>query len=98
MQGILSERDIVREIGKRGVACMSDKVRELMTDKVQACSPEDTTKAMMVKMTEGRFRHLPVLDGDKLIGVISIGDVVATRIKEVERENAAMADMIAGNM
>jgi len=96
--GILSERDIVREIGKRGVTCMSDSVRDIMTKDVQHCAPGETTKAMMVKMTEGRFRHLPVTEGDTLLGLISIGDVVATRIREIQNENAAMADMIAGNM
>ncbi len=98
MQGILSERDIVREIGKRGVACMSDCVCDIMTDKVRSCSPADTMKELMVIMTEGRFRHMPVMDNGKLVGVISIGDVVATRIKEIQIENQQMAELIAGNI
>ncbi len=98
MKGILSERDIVREIGARGVACMSDCVRDIMTDKVRSCSPSDTMKELMVIMTEGRFRHMPVMDNGKLVGVISIGDVVATRIKEIQIENQQMAELIAGNI
>ena len=98
MDGILSERDIVREIGRRGVACMSDCVLELMTTNVKSCSSTDTTQAVMQMMTDGRFRHMPVIDEGKLVGVISIGDVVAARIKEVQFENEAMAEMIAGNI
>ncbi len=98
MQGILSERDIVREIGARGVACMSDSVRDIMTGDVRSCTPSDTMKDLMVIMTEGRFRHMPVLENGKLVGVISIGDVVATRIKEIQIENAQMAELIAGNI
>ena len=98
LDGILSERDIVREIGRRGVNCMSDKVSELMTSNVKSCAPGDTTQAVMQMMTDGRFRHMPVMDDGKLVGVISIGDVVAARIKEVEFENDSMADLIAGNI
>jgi len=98
LDGILSERDIVREIGRRGVECMNDNVSALMTTNVKTCSPKETTQEVMQMMSDGRFRHLPVMDGDKLVGVISIGDVVAARIKEVQFENDAMADMIAGNI
>jgi len=98
LDGILSERDIVREIGKRGVECMEDKVSVLMTKEVKTCTPTHTTQAVMQMMTDGRFRHMPVMDEGKLIGVISIGDVVAARIKEVQFENESMADLIAGNI
>ncbi len=98
MDGILSERDIVREIGRRGVGCMSDSVSALMTTNVKSCTSTDTTQAVMQMMTDGRFRHLPVMDDGKLLGVISIGDVVAARIKEVQFENESMADLIAGNI
>ncbi len=98
LDGILSERDIVREIGRRGVECMNDNVSALMTTNVKTCSPKETTQEVMQMMSDGRFRHLPVMDADKLVGVISIGDVVAARIKEVQFENDAMADMIAGNI
>lgn len=98
LDGILSERDIVREIGRRGVECMSDKVSALMTTNVKSCSPTDTTQDVMKMMSDGRFRHMPVMEDGKLIGVISIGDVVAARIKEVQFENDSMAEMIAGNI
>lgn len=95
--GIISERDIVREIGKRGTTCMSDHVGDVMTKTVMACQPTDSVQSIMKKMSEGRFRHLPVVDGANLIGVVSIGDAVASRLQELELENDAMAGMIAGN-
>lgn len=98
IDGILSERDIVREIGKRGVECMTDNVADLMTSNVTTCTSSDSTQTAMQIMTDGRFRHLPVVDDGKLSGVISIGDVVAARIKEVQFENESMADLIAGNI
>ncbi len=98
VDGILSERDIVREIGKNGVGCMSDCVRELMTSTVVACGPNDNVIRLMSKMSEGRFRHMPVVEAGKLIGVVSIGDVVKARIDMIEQENAALTDMIHGNV
>lgn len=98
IDGILSERDIVREIGKNGVGCMSDCVRELMTSSVVACKPDDNVIRLMSKMSEGRFRHMPVVENGKLIGVVSIGDVVKARIESIEQENAALTDMIHGNV
>ncbi len=98
VDGILSERDIVREIGKNGVGCMSDCVSELMTSTVVACGPNDNIISLMSKMSQGRFRHMPVVEGGKLIGVISIGDVVKARIESIEQENAALTDMIHGNV
>lgn len=96
--GIISERDIVRELGKRGPGCMSDRVAELMTANVVGCSEGDTAVTVLEKMTAGRFRHMPVMDGSRMIGVISIGDVVKARIEEVENENEALTGMIAGNV
>ena len=98
MDGILSERDIVRELGRSGSDCLTKQVKELMTSNVKSCTPTDTTQQVMQMMTDGRFRHMPVMDNDKLVGVISIGDVVAARIKEVQFENDSMADLIAGNI
>ncbi len=97
LKGILSERDIVREIGKRGVDCMEDCVADIMTKSVKSCTMKDTPQAVMKMMTEGRFRHMPVMDGDDLVGVISIGDAVAARITEIKLDNDAMMEMIAGN-
>ena len=98
MDGILSERDIVRELGRSGSGCLTNSVSELMTSNVKSCSPIDTTQQVMQMMSDGRFRHMPVMDDGKLVGVISIGDVVAARIKEVQFENESMADLIAGNI
>lgn len=98
LDGILSERDIVREIGRRGAGCLTDNVADLMTSNVKSCASTDTTQAVMQMMTDGRFRHMPVIDDGTLVGVISIGDVVAARIKEVQFENDSMAELIAGNI
>ena len=76
MDGILSERDIVRVIGERGAAALDDKVEAVMTRKVVHCRPNDTVGAIMEKMTTGKFRHLPVIHDDSVVGLISIGDVV----------------------
>ncbi len=98
MDGILSERDIVRELGRNGAECLTNVVSSLMTSNVKSCTSTDTTQQVMQMMTDGRFRHMPVMDDGKLVGVISIGDVVAARIKEVQFENESMADLIAGNI
>ncbi len=97
IDGILSERDIVRELGKRGVGSLNDKVSAIMTTAVIGCHPGDTAVSVLEKMTDGRFRHMPVLDQGHMVGVISIGDVVKARIGEVESENSALAEMIAGH-
>ena len=95
--GILSERDIVRDLGRRGVVCLSDKVEALMTRNIVSCTPHDSTDLILAKMTAGRFRHMPVVEGDRMIGIISIGDVVAARISELAMEKDALAGMIMGN-
>ncbi|MCH8467566.1 MAG: CBS domain-containing protein [Roseinatronobacter sp.] len=94
--GILSERDIVRELGKRGVACMSDKVDDIMTRNVFGCSPDDSADLVLQTMTNKRFRHLPVIEGEKMIALISIGDVVAARLSELQLEKDALTGMIMG--
>ncbi len=96
VDGILSERDIVRDLGESGVKALSGTVGDLMTKNVVACSPGDTAVSVLERMTTGRFRHMPVVDQSRLIGVISIGDVVKARIEEVENENTALTDMIGG--
>ena len=97
LAGILSERDIVRGLAAHGTAVMDHKVDSLMTAKVQTCSPNDTSEMLMKRMTEGRFRHMPATDeADTLLGVISIGDVVKSRISELEHETEAMRDYISG--
>jgi CBS domain-containing protein len=95
--GILSERDIVRELGKRGTGCLTDQVKALMTRKLVSCRPEDSADAVLAKMTEGRFRHMPVLKEEKMVGLISIGDVVKARLSELAMEKEALTGMIMGN-
>ena len=94
--GIISERDIVRELGKRGPACLSDKVDALMTTKIVGCSRDESIDEVMRKMTEGRFRHMPVMEGKEMVGLISIGDVVKWRLSELAMEKEALEGMIKG--
>lgn len=94
--GILSERDIVRELGKRGAACMADTVDTVMTCDVFGCAPEDDADVVLQTMTAKRFRHLPVMEGGRMIALISIGDVVAGRLSELQLEKDALTGMIAG--
>lgn len=97
VDGILSERDIVAAIGRSGSGCLNEKVSSLMTVKVMSCAFDDTSETVMSRMTDGRFRHMPVLEDGKMVGLISIGDVVKARISEIEEENSALTGMIANN-
>jgi CBS domain-containing protein len=94
--GILSERDIVRQLGKEGADCLNRTVAELMTSKIVTTTGDASADKVLEAMTEGRFRHIPVMDGDKLISLISIGDVVSAKIAEISFEKEAMQDMIMG--
>ena len=94
LEGILSERDIVRVLGERGAAVLEEPVSAVMTRKVVNCRPNDTVSAIMEMMTLGKFRHLPVLDGDRVVGLISIGDVVKWRVQEYENEQEALRTYI----
>ena len=93
----MSERDIVRELGRRGASCLADKVSDLMTKKLVGCARDDSTDAVLTKMTEGRFRHMPVLEGGEMVGLISIGDVVKARLSELSMEKEALQGMIMGH-
>lgn len=84
--GILSERDIVHALATDGVNALSRAVSTYMTSSVAICEEQDTVDTIMATMTEGRFRHVPVVEAGRLAGIISIGDVVKTRIEESERE------------
>ena len=95
--GILSERDIVRNLGKRGAECLVDTVRSMMTSELITCGPADTSDNVLGKMTEGRFRHMPVIEGGTLIGLISIGDVVKARLAELSMERDALEGMVMGH-
>ena len=94
--GIFSERDIVRELGRRGEACLRDTVDNLMTRAMISCTPQDSADKVLTKMTDGRFRHMPVMDGDQMVGLISIGDVVKARLSELSMEKDALEGMIKG--
>ncbi len=94
--GILSERDIVRELGKRGTECLDDKVEQLMTRQIYGCAPTDAADQVLRIMTDRRFRHMPVMEEGEMIGLISIGDVVAARLSELEHEKEALTGMIMG--
>lgn len=95
IDGIVSERDIIRSIGERGPGCLQEPVSRSMTRAVQTCDVDDTLDELMAKMTAGRFRHLPVVDGGKLAGIVSIGDVVKHHIAEVEMEASVLRGYIA---
>ena len=95
IKGILSERDIVRALSRSGGAALDIAVSELMTSKVRTCTEDSTVPELMELMTEGRFRHLPVERDGKLIGVVSIGDIVKRRIEEIEREADDIRSYIA---
>jgi CBS domain-containing protein len=94
LEGILSERDIVRVLGEHGAGALDQPVSEVMTRKVVTCKESDTVAELMEMMTSGKFRHLPVVDNGKVVGLISIGDVVKRRVQEYESEQAALRDYI----
>lgn len=84
--GILSERDLVRAIAERGPACLAEPASRIMTRGVITCTPDDHLEHIMATMTAGRFRHVPVVEQDRLVGIVSIGDAVKHHIAEVELE------------
>ena len=92
--GILSERDIVRALAKRGAAVLDEPVSATMTREVETCNESETISSIMARMTAGKFRHVPVVEQGRLAGIVSIGDVVKHRLREMERESAAMRDYI----
>ena len=95
MIGILSERDIVRAIARDGAGVLEQSVSTIMTRDVMTCAPQDSVADVMGMMTARRFRHLPVRHNGKLIGMVSIGDVVKARVEEAEGEAAQLREYIA---
>jgi CBS domain-containing protein len=95
LSGIISERDIVRAIAEHGAAALALSVRARMTSDVAVCEENDTIAEIMETMTRCRFRHMPVVENDQVTGIISIGDVVKTRIDETLREAQALKEYIA---
>jgi CBS domain-containing protein len=96
LRGIITERDIVRELGKRGRGCLNDPVDDLMTREIVSCSPGDRALRVLQLMTEGRFRHVPVMEDGKILGMVSIGDVVKGRLDELSAQNESLKAMIMG--
>lgn len=95
--GILSERDIVRDLAARGAACLTDKVDNLMTSNLVTCALNDSADTVLQKMTEGRFRHMPVLEDGEMVGLVTLGDVVKARLSQLAMEKDALEGMIMGH-
>jgi CBS domain-containing protein len=92
--GIVSERDVVRQLAAHGTKALEMPLTDVMTRKVATCLISDTVSSIMERMTSGKFRHIPVVDGERMIGIISIGDVVKLRLHEMENEQTALRDYI----
>lgn len=92
--GIVSERDVVRRLGEIGAGVLDLKARELMSSDVVTCTPKDNLDDIAQQITERRIRHLPVLSGDELVGIVTIGDVVAARMHELERTRVQLESYI----
>lgn len=94
--GIVSERDIARGLAEHGASLLDMNASQIMTRDIVTCSPDDGIDRLMRKMTTGRFRHLPVMDKAKIVGIVSIGDIVKHRLEELESEASLLQDYIAG--
>ena len=95
--GILSERDIVRCLARQGASALDHAAESLMTREVQTATRDTTVAEAMEMMTDGRFRHVPVVEGDRVVGVVSIGDVVKARIDQQAHEVDSLKAYVAGN-
>jgi CBS domain-containing protein len=94
IDGILSERDIARGLHERGAALLADPVSEVMTAEVHSCPPTASVHELAQTMTDRRVRHVPVVEDGRLVGIVSIGDVVKARLDELEAERAQLVDYI----
>jgi CBS domain-containing protein len=94
LAGILSERDIVRAM-VAGARALEDRVRDHMTERVITCTSDTSVADVMDLMTRGRFRHVPVVDGGQMVGIVSIGDIVKHRLADIEAEKSAIIAYIA---
>jgi CBS domain-containing protein len=92
--GIISERDIVRALAKGGAGVLNEPLSQVMTRRVVTCSQQETVGGIMERMTKGKFRHVPVVEQDQLVGIVSIGDVVKHRLHQMEQESEALRDYI----
>jgi len=96
VDGIVSERDIVRNLNEQGESALDAPVRTIMTSPAQTCSPTDSVDQIAETMTQNRFRHMPVVEDGKLVGVVSIGDVVKQRIRELEIDRNTLEQYVTG--
>lgn len=94
VEGIVSERDILRGLAEHGAGVLAMAVKDVMTNEVVTCGPDENISELMKVMTARRFRHIPVVENGALCGIISIGDLVKNRLEETEREAQAMRDYI----
>lgn len=94
--GVLSERDIVRELARIGSGCLDHPVQDYMTKEVETCSRSTSAQEVLERMTLGRFRHMPVVEDGGMIGLVSIGDVVKAQLTELAMEKDALEGMIKG--
>lgn len=95
--GILSERDIVRALSNRGPSCLNETAEQMMTRNPTCCGRSDTADQVLRGMTDGRFRHMPVVEDGKLVGIVTIGDVVKARLSQLSMERDALEGMVAGH-
>ena len=93
--GIISERDVVRAVAEEGAAALDKPAASRVTRKVETCAPGTLITQVMAMMTHGKFRHVPVVESERLVGIVSIGDVVKRRLADFEAEGNAMRDYIA---
>jgi CBS domain-containing protein len=95
--GIISERDIVRALAVKGAICLQEKVDDMMTRNPVCCARNDSADDVLTRMTDGRFRHMPVVEEGVLVGIVTIGDVVKARLQELSMEKDALQGMIMGH-
>ena len=96
VEGIISERDLVRELARRGTGAVKQTVADLMSTDVTTCGPDATVDDLMAAMTSKRMRHVPILDNGALAGIVSIGDVVKVRLDELEVERQSLEEYVTG--
>ena len=92
--GVISERDVIRALGEEGASALHAPVARYMTEEVKTTSPSENVFNVLDRMTEGRFRHMPVLDAGRVVGVVSIGDLVKARIEALQADNQALEEFI----
>lgn len=97
LSGLVSERDIVRLISRNGAGVLGEPVENHMTKSLKTAHKDSTVRDVLAEMTKGRFRHMPVLDGDELIGMVTIGDAVKAQLDELTAEKQALESMIMGS-